>query len=261
MPTACPVCGSAVERVEGEAVTRCSGGLFCPAQRREAIKHFASRRAMDVDGLGDKLVDQLVEEGLIRDVSDLYQLGVEELAGLERMAEKSATNLVAALETSKATTLERFIYALGIREVGEATARILAQEYGDLKPLMQAEIEALQEIHDIGPVVAQHIAGFIGEPHNREVIRKLRMAGVRWEPATTTGALPLKGKSFVLTGTLSMPRNQLKDKLQAAGAKVAGSVSKKTDYVVVGENPGSKADKARELGVEILDEAGCLKLL
>jgi DNA ligase (NAD+) len=261
MPTACPVCGSAVERVEGEAVTRCSGGLFCPAQRREAIKHFASRRAMDIDGLGDKLVDQLVEQGLIRDVSDLYQLGVEELAGLERMAEKSATNLVAALETSKDTTLERFVYALGIREVGEATARILAQEFGDLEPLMQADVEVLQEIHDIGPVVAQHIAGFFAESHNREVIRKLRTAGVRWEPVAIIGAPPLKGKSFVLTGTLSMSRNQLKDKLQAAGAKVTGSVSKKTDYVVVGENPGSKAAKARELEVEILDEAGLDGLL
>jgi DNA ligase (NAD+) len=261
MPTACPVCGSAVERVGGEVVARCSGGLFCPAQCKEAIKHFASRRAMDVDGLGDKLVDQLVEQGLIRDVSDLYKLGIEELVGLERMAEKSATNLVNALETSKDTSLDRFIYALGIREVGEATARILAQEFGDLEPLMQAEIEALQEIHDIGPVVAQHIAGFFAEPHNREVINRLCKAGVHWKPVTTAAVLPLKGKTFVLTGTLSMPRNKLKDRLQAAGAKVTGSVSKKTDYVVVGENPGSKADKARELGVEILDEAGCLKLL
>jgi DNA ligase (NAD+) len=177
------------------------------------------------------------------------------------MAEKSATNLVAALETSKDTTLERFVYALGIREVGEATARILAQEFGDLEPLMQADVEVLQEIHDIGPVVAQHIAGFFAESHNREVIRKLRTAGVRWEPVAITGAPPLKGKSFVLTGTLSMSRNQLKDKLQAAGAKVTGSVSKKTDYVVVGENPGSKAAKARELEVEILDEAGLDGLL
>jgi DNA ligase (NAD+) len=261
MSTTCPVCGSAVERMEGEAVTRCSGGLFCPAQRREAIKHFASRRAMDIDGLGDKLVEQLVECGLISDVSDLYRLTVDEIAGLERMAEKSATNLVDALETSRDTTLERFVYALGIREVGEATARILAQEYGDLEPLMQAEVDALQEVHDIGPVVAQHIAGFFAEPHNREVIRKLRQAGVRWEPVATAGERPLKGKSFVLTGTLSMPRNELKDRLQAAGAKVTGSVSKKTDYVVVGENPGSKAAKARELGIEILDEAGLDELL
>jgi DNA ligase (NAD+) len=261
MPTTCPECGSTVERVEGEAVTRCSGGLFCPAQRREAIKHFASRRAMDIDGLGDRLVDQLVEAGLVNDVGNLYRLDVEALAGLERMAEKSATNLVDALEVSKDSTLEHFIYALGIREVGEATARILAQEYGDLEPLMQADVETLQEIHDIGPVVAQHIAGFFAEKHNRDVISKLRSAGVHWEPAATTGKQPLQGKTFVLTGTLSMPRNELKDKLQAAGATVIGSVSKKTDYVVVGENPGSKADKARKLGIEILDEAQCLKII
>jgi DNA ligase (NAD+) len=261
LPAVCPECGSMVERVEGEAVARCTGGLYCPAQRREAIKHFASRRAMDIDGLGDRLVDQLVETGLIRDVSDLYQLTVDQLAGLERMAEKSATNLVNALEHSKDTTFERFVYALGIREVGEATARILAQEFGDLEPLMQANVDALQEIHDIGPVVAQHITGFFAEPHNREVIRKLCRAGVHWKPVTTVGHTPLKGKTLVLTGTLSMPRNALKERLQAAGAKVTGSVSRKTDYVVVGENPGSKADKAKELGIEILDEAGCMRLL
>ena len=259
MPATCPECDSAVERVEGEAVARCTGGLFCPAQRREAIKHFASRRAMDIDGLGDKLVDQLVETGLIHDVSDLFQLDVEEFSGLERMAEKSAANLVNALDQSKETTLERFVYALGIREVGEATARILAQEFGDLEPLMQAQVDTLQEIHDIGPVVAQHIAGFFSEPHNREVIRKLRTAGVHWKPVATTSVLLLKGKTFVLTGALSMPRNELKDRLQAAGARVTGSVSKKTDYVVVGDSPGSKADKARELGIKILDEAECLK--
>ncbi|UCC56451.1 MAG: NAD-dependent DNA ligase LigA [Gammaproteobacteria bacterium] len=261
LPTVCPECRSTVERVEGEAVARCTGGLYCPAQRREAIKHFASRRAMDIDGLGDRLVDQLVETGLIRDVSDLFQLTVEQLAGLERMAEKSATNLVNALEHSKHTTLERFVYALGIREVGEATARILAQEFGDLEPLMQANLDTLQEIHDIGPVVAQHITGFFAEPHNREVIQKLCQAGVRWEPVATVSHTPLKDKTFVLTGTLTMPRNVLKDKLQAAGAKVTGSVSRKTDYVVVGENPGSKADKAKELGIELLDEAGCMRLL
>ena len=261
MPATCPECGSAVERVEGEAVARCSGGLFCPAQRREAIKHFASRRAMDIDGLGDKLVDQLVETGLVHDVSGLYRLDVGELAGLERMAEKSATNLVAALERSRHTTLERFIYALGIREVGEATARILAHEYGDLEPLMQADVEALQEIHDIGPVVAQHIAGFFAEKHNREVIAGLRSAGVHWEAVAITGKAPLKGKTFVLTGTLSMPRSELKDRLQAAGARVSSSVSKKTDYVVVGENPGSKADKARELRIKMLDEGATVKML
>ncbi|MGD2112702.1 MAG: NAD-dependent DNA ligase LigA [Gammaproteobacteria bacterium] len=261
MPTHCPVCGSLAERVAGEAITRCTGGLYCPAQRREAIKHFASRRAMDIDGLGDRLVDQLVDKGLIHDVSDLYQLTVGDLAALERMAEKSATNLVKALDKSKDTTLERFIYALGIREVGEATAQVLAREFGELEPLMQADVEALQAVRDVGPVVAQHIAGFFAEPHNREVIRKLRDAGVRWPAVAKAKQQPLAGKTFVITGTLSMPRDELKDRLQAAGARVAGSVSKKTDYVVVGDNPGSKADKARELGIDTLQESECLKLL
>jgi DNA ligase (NAD+) len=261
LPKQCPVCGSAVERVEGEAVARCSGGLFCPAQRREAIKHFASRRAMDIDGLGDKLVDQLVEKELINDISDLYQLEVEQVAGLERMARKSATNLVEALEKSKATTLERFIYALGIREVGEATARVLAEEFGDLKPLMRADVETLQAVHDVGPVVAQHISGFFSEPHNLEVIQRLRRAGLHWEAVKKTGTRPLAGKTFVITGTLSMPRSELKSRLQAAGARVSGSVSKKTDYVVAGADPGSKYAKAQALGITILDEAACLKLL
>jgi DNA ligase (NAD+) len=261
LPKQCPVCGSAVERVEGEAVARCSGGLFCPAQRREAIKHFASRRAMDIDGLGDKLVDQLVEKGLIQDVSDLYQLEVEQIADLERMARKSATNLVEALEKSEATTLERFIYALGIREVGEATARVLAEEFGELEPLMSADVETLQAVRDVGPVVAQHITGFFREPHNREVIQRLRRAGLNWETVEPAGPRPLADKTFVLTGTLSMPRSELKARLQAAGARVSGSVSKKTDYVVAGADPGSKYDKAQALGIKILDEAACLKLL
>ncbi len=261
LPGRCPECGSAVERVEGEAVARCSGGLFCPAQRREAIKHFASRRAMDIDGLGDKLVDQLVEQGLIHDVSDLYRLEVEQVAGLERMAEKSATNLVAALEKSKATSLDRFIYALGIREVGEATARILAEAFGELDALMNAYVETLESVHDVGPVVARHIAGFFGEPHNREVIQRLRRAGLHWPAVERAGARPLAGKTFVLTGTLSMPRSELKARLQAAGARVAGSVSKKTDYVVAGAEPGSKYARAQALGIEILDEAACLELL
>jgi DNA ligase (NAD+) len=261
LPKHCPECGSAVERVEGEAVARCSGGLFCPAQRREAIKHFASRRAMDIDGLGDKLVDQLVEKELIHDVSDLYRLEVEQIAGLERMAQKSATNLVKALEKSKATTLERFIYALGIREVGEATARILAEAFGELEALMGADVETLQAVHEVGPVVAQHITGFFREPHNLEVIQRLRKAGVHWETVEVTGAQPLAGKTFVITGTLSMPRSELKARLQAAGARVTGSVSKQTDYVVAGTDPGSKYDKAQALGVEILDEAACLELL
>jgi DNA ligase (NAD+) len=261
MPATCPECGSAVERVEGEAVARCSGGLFCPAQRKEAIKHFASRRAMDIDGLGDKLVEQLVERGLIADVSDLYRLTVADLAGLERMAEKSATNLVEALAKSRDTTLERFIYALGIREVGEATAQRLAQAFGDLEPLLQADVEVLQAVRDVGPVVAQHIVGFFAEAHNREVITRLIEAGVHWLAVERPLEQPLAGKTFVITGTLSMPRSELKAQLQAAGARVAGSVSKKTDYVVAGEKAGSKLEKATELGVSVLSEAECLAML
>jgi DNA ligase (NAD+) len=261
MPERCPVCGSHIERIEGEAVMRCSGGLYCAAQRREAIKHFAARKAMDIEGLGDKLVEQLVDAQLVEDVSDLYGLTVEQLAGLERMAEKSATNLVAALHSSRATTLERFIYALGIREVGEATAHILAQHFGDLPALMAADLDSLQAIHDVGPVVAQRIVDFFAEPHNRKVIDKLIAAGIHWPRVKKQATAALAGKTFVITGTLSMPRDDLKQRLQAAGAKVTGSVSKKTDYVVVGENPGSKHDRAVELGVTILDEAGCLALL
>jgi DNA ligase (NAD+) len=261
MPEYCPVCCSHVERVEGESVTRCSGGLYCAAQRREAIKHFASRRAMDIEGLGDKLVEQLVDRGLVNDVSDVYQLTVKQLAGLERMAEKSASNLVMALQKSRDTSLERFIYALGIRDVGESTAQILAREFGGIEPLMQADIETLQVIHDIGPVVAQRIVDFFAEPHNREVIDKLIRAGIHWPAVEKPEHSPLAGKTFVLTGTLSMSRDIMKAKLQAAGANVSGSVSKKTDYVVAGDSPGSKYDKAIELGVEVLDEAGCLKLL
>jgi len=261
LPDNCPECGSAVERVEGEVVARCTGGLYCPAQRKEAIKHFASRRAMDIEGLGDKLVDQLVEKELIHDVSDLYQLSVADMIALERMAEKSASNLVRALENSKDTTLARFIYALGIREVGEATAQVLAREFGELEPLMHANAEALQAVHDVGPIVAKHIVKFFENAHNLDVIRKLRAAGVRWPAVAKLKNQPLAGKIFVITGTLSMPRDELKDRLEAAGAKVAGSVSKKTDYVVVGEDPGSKYDKAKELGIEILDEDACLALL
>jgi len=261
MPTHCPVCGSHVTRAEGEAVARCSGGLFCPAQRKEAIKHFASRRAMDIEGLGDKLVEQLVDEALVADPGDLYRLTVDDVAGLDRMAAKSAANLVAALERSKATTLGRFVFSLGIRGVGETTARILAQEFGGLESLMEADIEALETIHDIGPVVAQHMADFFGEQHNRDVIGKLREAGVNWPVVEKPREQPLAGKTFVLTGTLSMARDELKEKLQALGAKVTGSVSKKTDYVVVGENPGSKHDKALKLGVAVLDETECLELI
>ena len=261
MPSACPVCGSLVTRAEGETVARCSGGLFCPAQRKQAIKHFASRRAMDIEGLGNKLVDQLVEKGLVATASDLFQLSVAALAGLERMAEKSAVNLVAALDKSKATTLERFIFALGIREVGETTAQILAREFGELEPLMAADIEALEAIRDIGPVVARHVVDFFAERHNRDVIEKLCKAGISWPATEKPQQQPLAGKVFVLTGTLSMPRNELKQQLQLLGARVTGSVSKKTDYVVVGENPGSKRDQALQLGVTVLGESECLQLM
>ena len=261
MPSACPVCGSLVTRAEGETVARCSGGLFCPAQRKEAIKHFASRRAMDVEGLGNKLVEQLVETGLVATASDLYQLSVAALAGLDRMAEKSAVNLVAALDKSKTTTLERFIFALGIREVGETTAQTLAREFGELEPLVTADIERLEAVHDIGPVVARHIVDFFAERHNRDVIEKLCQAGISWPATEKPQQQPLAGKIFVLTGALSMPRNELKQQLQLLGARVTGSVSKKTDYVVVGENPGSKHDQALQLGVTVLGEAECLQLM
>ncbi|MBU0501245.1 MAG: NAD-dependent DNA ligase LigA [Gammaproteobacteria bacterium] len=263
MPPQCPVCGSDIVRPEGESVARCSGGLWCSAQRREAIKHFAARRAMDIDGLGDKLVEQLVEQGLIRNPADLYQLTLEQLAGLERMAEKSAANLIQALEASKETTLERFLFALGIREVGEATARALAHSFGDLEPLMAADEPRLQRIPDVGPVVAAHVQAFFRQPHNREVIDQLRAAGIRWEPLALTAPVesPLAGKTFVLTGTLSRPRDAIKDQLLALGAKVAGSVSKKTDYVVAGADAGSKLAKAGELGIPLLDGAGLDALL
>jgi DNA ligase (NAD+) len=263
MPKRCPVCDSEVERREGEAITRCTGGLFCAAQRKNSIKHFNSRRAMDVDGMGDKLVDQLVDKDLIHDAADMFTLSKEQLAGLERMADKSAQNILDALEKSKSTTLARFIYALGIRDVGEATAQALASYLGDLDDLMKADEEALQEIPDVGPVVANSIVRFFHQTHNREVIDKLIKAGVHWPKVEKIQpqALPLKGKSFVITGTLSVKRDELKDRLQSLGAKVTGSVSKSTDYVVVGEDPGSKYEKAKQLGIAILDESAISKML
>jgi DNA ligase (NAD+) len=263
LPKHCPVCGSDVIKPEGEAVARCTGGLFCPAQRKEAIKHFASRRAMDIEGLGDKLVEQLVELGLIHDPADLYSLTKEQLMGLERMGEKSAQNLLDALEHSKETTLARFLYALGIREVGEATSQTLARQFRSLEALEKASEEHLQETPDIGPIVAAHIAAFFRQPHNQEVIEKLLAAGIHWPEVEVPAAeeQPLAGKTFVLTGTLSRPRGEIKAELQALGAKVAGSVSKKTDYVVAGEASGSKLDKARELGVTILDEQQLKQLM
>ena len=263
MPKRCPVCGSEVARLEGEAVTRCTGGLFCAAQRKNSIKHFNSRRAMDVEGMGEKLVDQLVDKELIHDAADMYSLSKEQLAGLERMADKSAQNILDALEKSKSTTLPRFIYALGINNVGETTAQALANYFGDLEPLMNADEETLQEIADVGPVVADSIVKFFHQSHNREVINKLIKAGVHWPkiPRKQKQKLPLDGKTFVITGTLSIKRDDLKDRLQALGAKVAGSVSKNTDYVVAGDDPGSKYDKAQQLGITILDEAGILEML
>jgi len=260
----CPVCGSHVVRLEGEAAVRCTGGLYCPAQRKQALLHFAGRRAMDIDGLGDKLVDQLVERGLVRTPADVYDLSLDTLAGLERMAAKSAANLLAAIEASKAATLARFIFALGIRHVGEATAKDLARHFGTLDALIAAADVDLLQVRDVGPIVAQSIVQFFAEPHNIEVVGRLRDAGIRW--TETSGAQrsagSLAGKTLVLTGTLpTLTRDAAKVKIEAAGGKVTGSVSKKTDYVVAGEEAGSKLAKARELGVAILDEAGLLSLL
>jgi len=265
MPERCPVCHSQVRRLPGEAVARCTAGLFCPAQRKQALLHFASRRAMDIDGLGEKIVDQLVDAGLVKTPADLYRLRVEDLAGLERMGEKSAANLAAAIDRSRRTSLARFIYALGIRNVGESTARDLARAFHNIEALMHADVERLQRVPDVGPVVAQSIADFFAERHNREVIAHLLAAGVRPEPAGGA-AHPggeLGGKSFVLTGTLpSMTREEATAAIEAAGGRVSsGSVSKKTDYVVAGADPGSKYDKAVALGVPVLDQAGLLELL
>jgi DNA ligase (NAD+) len=264
MPKKCPVCGSAVEKPEDEAIARCSGGLFCPAQRKQALLHFASRRALDIEGLGDKLVEQLVDNAIVKTPADLYKLGLLALANLERMAEKSASNLLAAIDRSRATTLARFVYALGIRNVGEATARDLARHFGSLDALLAADEGALQQVPDVGPVVAASIARFFAEPHNVEVIEQLRAAGVHWtegEPAPVVDSA-IVGKTFVLTGTLpTMTRDAAKELIERHGGKVAGSVSKKTDFVVAGVEAGSKLDKAQQLGVTILDEAQFLELI
>jgi DNA ligase (NAD+) len=260
----CPECGSHVVRLEGEAAARCTGGLYCPAQRKQALLHFAGRRAMDIEGLGDKLVDQLVERGLLHTPADVYGLSLETLAGLERMAEKSAANLLTAIEASKATTLARFIFSLGIRNVGETTAKDLAKHFGSLDRLIGAAEADLLAVRDVGPIVAQSILQFFAEPHNLEVVNKLRAAAVHWPESTGVqqSAGILAGKTLVLTGTLpTLTRDAAKDMIEAAGGKVAGSVSKKTDYVVAGEEAGSKLVKAQELGVAILDEAGLLALL
>ncbi|HYR26327.1 MAG TPA: helix-hairpin-helix domain-containing protein, partial [Aquabacterium sp.] len=262
-----PVCGSAVVREQGEVDHRCTGGLFCAAQRKQALLHFAQRRAVDIEGLGDKLVDQLVDGGLVRTLPDLYRLGLAKLAALDRMADKSAQNIVAALEKSKHTTLPRFLFGLGIRHVGEATAKDLARHFGQIDRIMDASVEQLLAVRDVGPVVAESIRTFFDQPHNREVVELLRAAGVTWpehEPSAAADAstLPLFGKTLVLTGTLpSLSRDEAKALVEAAGGKVAGSVSKKTHYVVAGEEAGSKLEKAQALGVPILDEAGLRALL
>jgi DNA ligase (NAD+) len=265
LPKHCPVCGSAVEREEGEAVARCSGSLSCAAQLKGAILHFASRRAMDIDGLGEKIVDQLLSNGLVKSPADLYKLTVQQFAELERLGEKSAKNLVDALEKSKQTTLSRFLYAIGIRDVGEATAAALANHFGSIEALQEASVEAIQEVPDVGPVVAAHVHTFFQQPHNREVIQALRDSGVHWpaqKPRVAPAEGPLTGKTFVLTGTLeSMSRDQAGDRITALGGKVTGSVSKKTTYVVAGAEAGSKLTKAQQLGIEILDEAAFLKLI
>lgn len=265
LPTTCPVCESHVERVEGEAVARCTGGLVCAAQRKEAIKHFASRQALDIEGLGDKLVEQMVAADLIHSVGDLFKLNLEQVAGLERMAEKSAQNLLDALEKAKQTTMARFLFALGIREVGTVTAQNLASYFGFLDRLMAASKEELVAIRDVGDIVAEHIVNFFAEEHNRDVIQQLREAGVTFEekePVTADEDAPLSGKVAVITGTLSdMTRDDAKVALEALGAKVTGSVSAKTDFLVAGEKAGSKLTKAQNLGVEVLDEAAFKTLL
>ena len=263
-PEACPVCGSPLEQEEGEAVIRCSGGLVCQAQRKQSIKHFASRRAMDIEGLGDKLVDQLVDESLIETVADLFRLDVDTLAALERMGQKSAENLVAAIEASRNTTLPRFIFGLGIREVGEATAGNLARHFGTWEALEAADEDTLLSVDDVGPVVADHIRQFMDNDDNMAVVSALRSAGVGWEDVVREeGAdLPLAGETWVVTGTLeSMSRDVAKEHLQSLGAKVAGSVSGKTSRVVAGPGAGSKLAKAEQLGVEVIDEAALLALL
>lgn len=264
LPERCPVCDSDVVRAEGEAVARCAGGLYCPAQRKEALKHFASRRAMDIDGLGDKLVEQLVDRQLVASPADLYRLDLATLTDLDRMADKSARNLVKSLNKSKQTTLPRFLFALGIREVGEATALSLARHFGALEPLKSADEKTLMQVQDVGPIVARHLRAFFDESHNQGVISELLAAGVSWPPMprTVPAGKSLQGKTFVLTGTLAtLTRQQAKSKIEALGGKVTGSVSARTDYLVCGENPGAKLKRARDLGVHILDETGLEALL
>ncbi|MAZ06006.1 NAD-dependent DNA ligase LigA [Marinobacter sp. SS8-8] len=263
LPATCPVCGSDVIQIEGEAVARCSGGLFCPAQRKEAIRHYASRKALDIEGLGDKWIDVLVDRGMIETVADLYHLSADDLMRLERMGEKSASNLVDAIDRARNPVLWRFLYALGIREVGEATAKALASHFGTLEAIAAADEETLQTVPDVGPIVAGHIRSFFEQTHNRETLDALREAGVSWqEEPIQQGGQPLKGQTWVLTGTLSeMTRDEAREKLESLGARVAGSVSRKTACVVAGEAAGSKLARAEQLDVPVLDEAGLRALL
>jgi DNA ligase (NAD+) len=261
----CPACASPIERREGEVAWRCTGGVTCPAQVKQAILHFASRRAVEIDGLGDEIVEQLVDLGLVRTLPELYKLGFAKLNELERMGEKSAQNLVAAIEQSKTTTLPRFLFGLGIRHVGETTAKDLARHFGDVDKLMDASVEQLLEVGDVGPIVANSVRAFFDQPHHREVVEQLRAAGVHWpaiEGTASDAHRPLLGKTLVITGTLpTLSRDEAKDLIEAAGGKVSGSVSKKTNWLVAGEEAGSKLEKAQTLGVEILDEAGLQALL
>ncbi|MBA3660511.1 MAG: NAD-dependent DNA ligase LigA [Gammaproteobacteria bacterium] len=255
MPHQCPVCGSAIEQIAGEAVARCSGGLFCSAQRKEALRHFASRHAFDIEGLGERLVDQLVEANLAQTIADLYHLKLEDLINLDRMGKKSAENLLKELESSKLTTFPRFLYALGIREVGVATAKQLALHFNTLENLLDASVETLQNVSDVGPIVAAHVAHFFHEPHNRKVIQQLLDVGVNWPKLEKQTDLPLTSQTFVITGTLiSMSRDEATERLESLGAKVANSVSKKTSYVIVGSDAGSKLEKAKTLNIPCLDE-------
>ncbi len=263
LPVQCPVCGSEVKRSEEGAVARCTGGLYCPAQVKEAIKHFASRRAMNIDGLGDKLVELFFEQGLIRHVDDLYRLTKEQLVALERMGEKSAEKVLTALQASKTTTLERFIYALGIRDVGESTAKSLTRHFGSLEALQAANEETLKIVPDVGPISAASITQFFKEEHNAKTIHNLRELGVQWVnyEAKPAEVLPLAGKTYVITGTLSRPREAIKADLESLGAKVSNSVSKKTTALIAGAEAGSKLERAESLGVLVLDEVGLLGLL
>ncbi len=264
IPTHCPVCGSVAVREEGETDTRCTGGLICGAQRKQAIEHFAHKRAVYIDGLGEKLIEQMVDADIIKSLPDLYRLGLANIVALERMAEKSAQNVLAAIEKSKHTTLPRFLFGLGIRHVGESTAKAFAKHFGNIDAIMNATAEELQQVPDVGPVVATSLRSFFDVPYNREVVEQLRACGLTWEEGEGTPTAPqmLAGKTFVLTGTLpTLERDEAKEMIEAAGGKVTGSVSKKTHYVVAGAEAGSKLDKARELGVVVLDEDALLKML